>query len=99
MMKKTIIPIISAGILGFIFTWFYMIYWLDDLAMVLGYLLSFSLIPGIVYLFLILFVLVLLPKIRKNLLKTSWLWLIIGLILSYGPILYYVIGMTFFVEI
>lgn len=95
-MKKLYILIILAGALAFVLTWFHLVYWCDIVAEVTGYYVAFFLPPTLFYVVLLFTEKIFFPSITLHNLKSAWPVFIIGLILAYGPVIYYVIFMTFF---
>lgn len=94
MKEKTWGPIIIAGIIALVFVWNYFVYWIDKLAKFTGYKFAFFAVPGIIFGFLIICAMLLLPQINRRIFITSWLWLIIGVFLAYLPVLIYIFVLT-----
>jgi len=88
MNKETAIPVLLAGVIGAVFSMHYARYWGDHFARIIGYPLAIFAIPTVFFLFLITIQILILPQLgAKTIFKTSWLWLVIAVLLSNTSVL------------
>ena len=83
MNKETAIPVLLAGVIGLLFSLYYFENWVNILARVIGHPLAIFAVPTVFFLFLITIEILILPQLgAKTIFKTSWLWLVIAVLLS-----------------
>jgi len=88
MNKETAIPVLLAGVIGSIFSMYYLWYWANIFARVIGHPILVLLVPTVFFLFLITIEILILPQLNaKTIFKTSWLWLVIAVLLSNTSVL------------
>ena len=88
MNKETAIPVLLAGVIGGLLSLHYAWYWGDKFARIIGYPLAIFAVPTVFFLFLITIAILILPQLdAKTIFKTSWLWLVIAVLLSNTSVL------------
>lgn len=93
----TLIPILLSGLFGCYLTRLHCRFWGDRVAEFTGYFFSVFVVPGLIFTLIVIPILLLekifLPKtISKHIFKSSWLWVILGMAVTYLPVIIYIVG-------
>jgi|GEM_PF-1990633 len=97
MNKETAIPVLLAGVIGLLFSLYYFENWVNIFARVIGHPLAIFAVPTVFFLFLITIEILILPQLgAKTIFKTSWLWLVIAVLLSNFSVLALLYGFYFY---
>ena len=86
------LPFLIAGVLGMILTWCHARFFGDATARFVGIYIAVFGFPALVFVLLMTAELMIWPTLKEELFHAAWLWLLIGLLISYAPLAIYIFG-------
>jgi hypothetical protein len=90
----SIIPALVAGILSAVVYWYHSLYFGDKVARYVGYPISIFGTPIIIFGIIISLELIFIRRFRREFIHNSWLWLLLGIIISYLPLAYFLYALA-----
>lgn len=94
MKSRYALPFLIAGVLGLVLTWCHARFFGNLTARFVGIHIAVFGFPALVFVLLVAVELMIWPTLWQDLFHASWLWLLIGLLISYAPVALYIFGPT-----